>query len=402
MLRNLLARKAFYHLCSKIEVGSLKVIAPDGRERVFGSESSLTRGEMNVQDESVYYDLLTQGDWGLGWAFVHKKWDSKTPENVPLIFMLNEHVARPYVRRMMRLSPMMRLVTRQDRQNQSTREASRRKTVGQCYDVGNDFFEWVLGPSMVYTCAIWPRPDATLEEAQENKMRIVTEKAKIEPHHKVLELGCGWGTLANYIHEKTGASVKAIALSKQQINWAKAHYPNCEYEYLNYANATGRYDRIVSVGMGEHVGRDNYDRFMRLVCDLLEPGGRFVMHTMLGYDDLLMLSNKDRWISFASVVMPNGDVPTMTNIARAAMKTGMLRVVHTETFGIHYARTARAWRDGAIRNRQKIIERYSEELYRIYLYAWAMGSAAAETGMNLVHVVFEKKPFGSPVTESIL
>ena len=111
--------------------------------------------------------------------------------------MLNEHVFKPYVPWMNRLSPAMRVVTLQNRLDQSAEEEVRKRTVSACYDVGNDFFGWVLGPSMVYTCAIWPHADASLEEAQENKLRIVTEKARIDAGHRVLDLGCGWGTLCD-------------------------------------------------------------------------------------------------------------------------------------------------------------------------------------------------------------
>lgn len=397
-----LTEKAFFHLCSKLEVGRLKIATPDGRERIFGSDSALTEAEMIVLDRSAYLDVLSQGDWGLGWAYVSRKWDSKVPRNLPLVFMLNEHVFKPYVPWMNWLSPTMRAITRRNRADQSAEEEVRRRTISECYDVGNDFFQWVLGPSMIYTCAIWPHPDATLEEAQENKMRIVTEKARIEPHHRVLEMGCGWGTLCDYIQRNTGAKVKGIALAKEQIAWATENHPGCEFEYLNYPDEQGTYDRIVSVGMAEHVGRENFDEFMQIVCDRLAPGGRFVMHTMCSYEDILMMSSTERWTSFASVAMPNGDVPSMANIVKSAMNTGMMRLVHSETFGVHYARTGQAWLANLVRNKDRIVEAYSEELYRTYVYSWCMGSTAFETGLSLAHFVFEKRPFGSPLTHSMV
>lgn len=397
-----LAQKILFHLCSKMEVGRLEITTPDGARRSFGSEAALTQAEMHVLDESVYSDVLRQGDWGLGWAYVRQKWDSKAPRNVPLVFMLNEHVFKPYVPWLNRLSPTMRAITRRNRADQSADEEVRRRTISKCYDVGNDFFQWVLGPSMIYTCAIWPHPDATLEEAQENKMRIITEKARIEPNHRVLEMGCGWGTLCDYIQRKTGAQVKGIALAREQIEWAKEHHPNCEFEYLNYPDARGTYDRIVSVGMAEHVGRENFGEFMQIVCDRLAPGGRFVMHTMCSYEDVLMMSSTERWTSFASVTMPNGDVPSMANVVKSAMNTGMMRLVHSETFGVHYARTGQAWLDNLVRARDRVVDAYSEELYRTYLYSWCMGSTAFETGLSLAHFVFEKRPFGSPLSGSML
>lgn len=395
-------RKIFFALCSRIDVGCLTITGPDGRQRSFGPASAPTRAEMHVLDESLYADVLTQGDWGLGWGYVNGKWESKSPRDVPLVLMLNEERLRPWIRWAMRVSPGMRAVARRSRADQSREERVRRRTISECYDVGNDFFRWMLGPSMVYTCGIWPHPDASLEEAQENKLRIVTEKARIERHHRVLELGCGWGTLSAYIQRRTGARVKGIALAREQIHWAQEHHPDCEFEYLNYDDLTGSYDRIVSVGMAEHVGRENFGDFLRLVSRLLVPGGRFVMHTMCAYSDVLMKSDRERWTSFASVIMPNGDVPCMSDVVRSALRTGTLRLLHSETFGVHYARTGRAWIENLMCNRDRILERYSEEFYRTYVYGLGMGSAAHETGLTLAHFVFEKRPFGSDLTHALL
>jgi cyclopropane-fatty-acyl-phospholipid synthase len=405
-VRNEIAKRIFFRLCSKLEHGALRITLPDGGVRTFESNSPHTAhlcAELDVRDESVFYDALTQGDWGLGWAYVFRKWESKVPYQVPLVLMLNEPVFRPYVQRLQRITPAMRLIQRTSEANQSREEQVRRRTVSQCYDVGNEFFRWMLGPSMVYTCAIWPHPDATLEEAQENKLRIITEKARIGPGDRVLDLGCGWGTLCDYLRRNTAAGrVRGIALARNQIGWAKSHYADCEFEYQNYERAEGTWDRIVSVGMLEHVGRENLETFFRQVGELLAPGGRAVIHSMQSHDGVLMRSQQERWTSFASVAMPNGDVPSMANIVSAVLASGALRIIHTEHFGIHYARTGQAWLDNVIRHRDEIVRAYSEEFYRTYVYSWSMGSAAFETGMTLGHVVLEKRPYGAPYTDSVL
>ena len=154
--------------------------------------------------------------------------------------------------------------------------------------------------------------------------------------------------------------------------------------------------------MAEHVGRPNLVDFLRLVSDHLKPGGRFVLHTMQSHDGVLMQSPTRRWTSFASVAMPNGDVPSMADLVRATLRTGSLRIVHTETFGIHYARTGQAWLRNVIDHRDEIVAAYSEELFRTYVYSWSMGSAAFETGITLAHLVFEKQPYGTPHTHSMV
>ena len=389
-----ISRALFFALCARLRTGCLVVTTDDGM-RVFGAPDSPIRGELRIRDDSLFRDLLARGEWGLGWGFVHGKWESDDPYCVALVLVLNEDVFSAPVRRLARLSPHMRAVVRGLRLNQGPDPATRQRTVSAAYDVGNDFFRWVLGPSMVYTCAIWPHPGATLEEAQQNKLRILTEKAAIEPHHRVLEIGCGWGTLAGYIRANTGAEVKGIALAREQVQFAQKHHPDCEFEYLDYEELTGTWDRIVSVGMAEHVGRPRWDGYLRRVSECLAPGGRFVLETMQSYDGVLMQSPSQRWPSFASVMMPNADVPAMSDIVAAALRTGTLRVLHTETHGIHYARTAQAWLENLEAHHGRIACAYSEELYRIYRYGWSMGRAAMETGLTNVQVVFEKVPYGS-------
>ena len=126
------------------------------------------------------------------------------------------------------------------------------------------------------------------------------------------------------------------------------------------------------------------------------------MHTMQSHEGILMSNRHDRWVSFGSVTMPNGDVPSNVDIVRAALSTGTLRIVHTETYGIHYARTGRAWLENLVSHRDDVVSAYSEAFYRTWVYSLAMGSAAMETGMTLVHVVFEKVPYGSSYTESMV
>jgi cyclopropane-fatty-acyl-phospholipid synthase len=402
-LRNRAAREVFLALCRRIRVGSIQVTTPDGRiQRFEGTRAPHVCAEIEVADDALFADLLTQGDWGLGWGYVHQLWDSKDPGGLPRVFMLNEEVFRPFVRLGQLGSPRMLRVLWRSRRDLSSDEAVRRRTVGHAYDVGNDFFRWMLGPSMVFTCAIWPHADASLDEAQENKLRIVTEKARIEPQHRVVDLGCGWGSLAGYIQSRTGARVKGLALSRNQIEWAREHHPACEFEYRDFATLGGTFDRIVSVGLAEHVGRANFRSFLGLVCERLAPGGRFVMHTMQSHPGVLMASPRSRWVSFGSVTMPNGDVPSNVEIVRAALATGELRILHTETFGLHYTRTGQAWLENLRAHRDAVVAAYSERVYRTWVYSLAMGSAAMETGMTLAHVVFEKKPYGSSVRDSIL
>jgi len=394
----------FFRLLRRIAVGSLTVrFAGSGGEFAFGVQGAEPHGIMDVYDDSVFAEALTQGEFALGMGYVNGKWDSPSAYHVLLVFLLNEERFRRPVSLLSKLDVRARILRRSiERRTRNTIENCRRE-IGVTYDIGNAFYEMMLGPSMTYTCAIWPRPDATLEEAQEHKMRLVCEKAMIRGGHRVLDIGCGWGSLCRYIHETTGAQVKGIALSREQIAWCRDRHPHLEFEYLDYREIDGVYDSIVSVGMAEHVGALYWDAFMGKVRDHLKDGGRFVLHTMVYHgNDIFKAGGKAKYMNFSSVLMPNADAPTPSMIVRAAMRTGSLRLVHYETFGVHYTRTAQAWLENMQRNRDGMLASFPEKLYRAHEYSWHMGGACMETGTSLLQAVFEKKPYGSCVRESIL
>ncbi len=395
-------RKILHSILKKIKTGFLEINYIDSGEKIsFGIPGSKPHGIMNIMDSSLISEIITQGEFGIGMGYVKGKWDSPSVYHVMLVFMLNEHYFRKKIQLFSKINFRSLLLQKQLEKRRQNSIENCRKEIGITYDIGNDFYKHMLGPSMCYTCAIWPHPEATLEEAQENKMKLITQKARIDKSHSVLDIGCGWGSLCSYIHDNTGAKVKGIALSHEQINYCKETYPHLDFEYCDYREFTGEYDRIVSAGMAEHVGTEYFGAFMKKVNAHLKPGGRFVLHTMIYHgNDVFMDGEKP--LNFSSVLMPNADSPTPALIVKHALRTGELRLLHYETFGIHYARTAHEWLANLQKNRDKILQRYSEKLYKSHEYSWHMGSAAMETGISLLQIVFEKNNYGSGFKEAIL
>jgi cyclopropane-fatty-acyl-phospholipid synthase len=399
-----IARKLFHSILKSIHNGRLVVnYTSEGRSFEFGDPGAEPCGIMNITDSGLVHEIVTQGEFALGMGYVNGKWDSPSLYHVVLVFMLNEERIGKFTRMLSAFDLKAKMLkSRFDRRMRNTIENCR-KEVGVTYGIGNDFYELMLGPSMNYSCAIWPRADASLEEAQEHKMGLVARKARISRGQSVLEIGCGWGTLSDYIHRSTGARVKGIALCREQIEYARQKYPHLDFEYRDYREIDGAYDSIVSVGMAEHVGRPYMDAFMSKVGSLLKLGGRFVLHTMIYHGvDLFMARGAEKHLNFSSVLMPNADAPTPSQIVKSALGTGALRLLHSETFGIHYTRTAQEWLKNLHRHREELLKRYPEKLYRSHEYSWHMGGAAMETGASLVQMVFEKKPFGSPIRDTVV
>jgi len=399
-----IAKIIFHSILNKIQAGHLEINYLNSEKKLlFGKPGSKPHGIINISDDSLISEIITQGEFALGMGYVNGKWDSPSAYHALLVFMLNEHYFRKPIQLLSKFDTRSLLIHKKiSSQKQNTIENCR-KEVGATYDIGNDFYKLMLGPSMNYTCAIWPRWDATLEEAQNHKMKLITEKAKISKNDRVLDIGCGWGSLCNYIHKNTGASVKGIALSQQQINYCRETYPHLDFEYCDYREMSGYYDSIVSVGMAEHVGTRYFDVYMKKVNSHLKPGGRFVLHTMIYHgNDVFMHNNKKKHLNFSAVLMPNADSPTPSLIVKSALGTGNLRLLHSETFGIHYSRTAKEWMKNLERNKEEILKIYPEKLYKCHEYSWHMGSAAMETGISLIQMVFEKNPYGSCLKKAIL
>ncbi|TNE48697.1 MAG: class I SAM-dependent methyltransferase [Deltaproteobacteria bacterium] len=399
-----IARRIFFRVLSKLEHGRLVIEEVDGTSRAFGPEDAPLQARMVVADTTLYRDILTGGELNLGLGYVNQKWESESVYRVVLILLLNVSLFRSPVRFSTRWLPYGRkLRAKLDRSLENTIEHNK-TMVGITYDVGNDFQRWMIGRDMQYSSAIWAHPEQTYDEAQRNKMEKVVGKLRVEPHHRVLEVGCGWGQLSHLIYESSGASVKGIALSREQIEYARENYPGCEFVYQDYRelDPNETFDRIVTVGMVTHVGRNYLNTYLKTLASHLRPGGRLVLHTMMYNDGVFFVDGRTKFPTFPALVMPNSDAVSHGDLARAAMATGELRVVHSETFGVHYARTGQHWLANLVQHKEQVIQRYSERHYRAYYYAWSMGSAAMETGTTLVQMVFEKQPYGSPFTHSML
>lgn len=385
---NACGRWLFEHMLRSASLGSL-VIEFGFRTLSFGDPESRSPAHMSVLDESLFYDVVAAGELGLGMGYMSGKWESPAPADVLLFFCLNENKFRGVLRPAARALPLSRSVRRAIVVNQ--RPDRRTASVGLAYDVGDDFFRMMLGPSMLFTCAIWDSAADSLEAAQARKMSIVLQKLQVAAGQRVLDLGCGWGTFTDFVARETGADVLGIALSRSQIAHAQLSHPRRAFLYCDFMDLNAKFDRIVSVGMFEHVGRENMAAFMRRLAESLLPGGRIVLHGIV-YNDGIFFSdgNADKYPTFPQLLMPGTDTVTSGQIISCALSAG-LRVVHTESYGVHYARTALAWSKNLEDNRDAIVRRYGERLFRAYRYAWALMYATMETGLNLMHFVLEHR-----------
>lgn len=245
--------------------------------------------------------------------------------------------------------------------NLQTRRRSR--NVGRRhYDLGNDFFEVMLDPAMQYSCAYFKDTD-DLAEAQRLKMDLICRKLGLEPGMRLLDIGCGWGGLARYAAENFGCHVTGITISREQETWAREHCKGLpvDIRLQDYREVGETFDRIVSVGMVEHVGFKNYRRYMEMAARCLEPGGLFLCHTIAANTSRRFA---DPWIT--RYIFPNSMLPSPAQLIRAAEGLFVLEDVHG--FGEFYDPTLCAWNEKVHDAWPRFRDRCGERFLRMWRY----------------------------------
>jgi cyclopropane-fatty-acyl-phospholipid synthase len=253
------------------------------------------------------------------------------------------------------------------------------------YDTGNDLFEIMLDPYMVYSCGYWRRA-TTLDAAQRDKLELICRKLQLEPGMRVLDIGCGFGGLARYAAEHHGVSVVGITVSKQQADLGnrRAEGLPVELRYCDYRDVTEVFDRVVSVGMVEHVGRRYYRDFFAAAERCLEPSGIFVLHTV----GFLKEQPINPW--YDKHIMPGVEFPTVPNLILNTGENFVLEDFQTWE-GSHYDRTLMAWFERFQAGWNELKRSYDETFYRMWkLYLQGCAGAFRAEQMRVWQLVFSK------------
>ncbi|MGE5257596.1 MAG: cyclopropane fatty acyl phospholipid synthase [Hyphomicrobiales bacterium] len=253
------------------------------------------------------------------------------------------------------------------------------------YDIGNELFSIMLDDRMNYSCAYWENA-ATLDAAQEAKLDLICRKLQIQPGLRLLDIGCGWGGLARYAAEKHGACVRGITVSRQQSDFARRYCTGLPVDIAlqDYRGLQDTFDRIVSVGMFEHVGVKNYRTYMEVVHRSLKPGGLFLLHTIAGNTSV---HTCEPWVS--RYIFPNSMLPSARQITAAA--EGLFVLEDWQSLGPHYDRTLMAWHANFVNGWERIKAAYGERFFRMWTYFLLAYAGSFRARSNQVwQIVFSK------------
>ncbi|HDJ1438380.1 TPA: cyclopropane fatty acyl phospholipid synthase [Serratia rubidaea] len=336
--------------------------------------------DIQVNNPQLFKRVLQEGSLGFGESYMDGWWEC---ERLDMLFsrLLRAGVDERLPKNIADIARIAyaRLFNRQSRK--------RAWQVGkEHYDIGNDLFSRMLDPYMQYSCGYWKQA-TTLAQAQQDKLQMICEKLQLKPGMTLLDIGCGWGGLAQYAAQHYGVKVFGVTISAEQQKMAQQRCAGLDVEILlqDYRDLHQQFDRIVSVGMFEHVGPKNYDTYFSVAARNLRSDGLFLLHTIGSNQTDL---NVDAWID--KYIFPNGCLPSVKHIADASEGRFVMEDWHN--IGADYDRTLMAWLDNFKRAWPELAADYSERFERMFTYYLnACAGAFRSRNIQLWQVLFSPK-----------
>ncbi|MFE5024664.1 class I SAM-dependent methyltransferase [Streptomyces sp. NPDC056656] len=369
-------------------------------------------GELGLARAWVAGDLDVEGDLydALG-RMAGLIWERPEDDSRSLVEALKEPRVRAAVAELVKLAgpflppaPPGEEMRRHGRLHLHTKRSDRR-AISHHYDVGNDFYELVLGPSMVYSCAYWDSPDGTLEDAQRDKLELISRKLGLAPGQRLLDVGCGWGSMAIHAAREYGVSVVGVTLSQEQAAYARKRVAEegltdrVEIRVQDYRDVRdGPFDAISSIGMAEHVGSERYLEYAEALYALLKPGGRLLNH-QIGRRPQKDESTYEVDEFIDAYVFPDGELAPVGTTTGLLERAGF-EVRDLEAIREHYALTLRRWvanLEAAWPAAVKFTSPGRARIWRLYMAACALSFERNKIGVNQILAV--KTPLsGDPGT----
>lgn len=396
-------------LGSVIKHGRLSITMPSGAVHQLGTPTDgYPEVAIRLADNKVARDILLDPRLGAGEAYMDGRIVIEQGDVMSLVQLLRMN--KPWERGGLQRPPSPWRKFREKAKflaGQVNEARSSKRNVAHHYDIGNDLYKLMLDPEhMQYSCAYWAPGVETLADAQEAKLAHIAAKLALRDGDRVLDIGCGWGGMAIYLAKHFDVKVLGITLSEEQLALAKERAiaagvaDKVEFQLVDYrdlAKQGERFDRIVSVGMFEHVGRPQFEEFFRACANLMTDDGVMLLHTIGRF------GGPGKTDAFTSkYIFPGGYIPALSETLAASEK---YRLIHTdiETLRLHYAKTLREWYKLCEANKDAITAMMDERFYRMWTFYLSGATAAFESGgMGNYQIQFARNRHALPITRDYI
>ncbi len=354
-----------------------------GKEHVVGSPNLQKSIKLKIHDKKLHYKLLLYPDLYLGEAYTDGSITIEGGSLSDFLDMALKNLGRQetniFGKIFNRLTGSYRYLTNFNFIKKS------KMNVAHHYDISDELYSLFLGPSRQYSCAYFNNENETLEQAQQNKIDHIIKKLHIQPNQKILDIGAGWLHLAIEIAKKCQCQVTGITLSENQFKYGKQKIKELnlgnqvEIKMMDYRQIKEKYDRIVSVGMFEHVGRKFYKNFFNTVFKTLNENGIALLHTIGSVNP-----PRDPHPWMTRYIFPGGYTPSLSELARPIERSGLI-VSDIEVLRTHYAHTLKHWKERFISNKGKVLKMFDEKFFRMFEFYLSSCEMAFKYGDQVVY-----------------
>jgi cyclopropane-fatty-acyl-phospholipid synthase len=392
-----------------IKWGQLIIIAPDGTEEIFGqSAAGFPDLRVRFTSKKAMRRVVLDPRLGAAEAFMDGDLIIENGDIMDLIHLLRGNTPWDRGETLKDLTPVGEALDWvKTRLNGINRRRESKANVAHHYDIGNDLYRLFLDRDMQYSCAYWPRPDMSLDDAQQAKKLHIAAKLALTDGQRVLDIGCGWGGMAITLAKLANIRVHGITLSEEQLVLARERAEaegladRVTFELIDYRDLAvrdmGQYDRIVSVGMFEHVGARNFGTFFRCAANLLTADGVMLIHTIGRFGRPGATDAFTR-----KYIFPGGYIPALSETVAASERSRLI-VTDVETLRLHYALTLREWYKRCVEKRAEIEAMMGARFYRMWCFYLAGATAAFESGgMGNYQIQYARSRHALPLTRDYL
>ena len=384
-----------------IKKDGFMLIDADKNQHIIGKPEKKDPIKLKILDKNLHHKLLLHPDLYFGEAYTNGSVLIENGSLTEFLEIILKNVGRGeinfYSRALNQIKGFYRSLTNFNLIKKS------KQNVAHHYDISEKLYDLFLDKNRQYSCAYFKNENETLEQAQENKMNHIIKKLNLKPNQRVLDIGSGWGTLAIEIAKKSKCEVVGITLSENQLKYSKqkAKELNLEnqvdFRLIDYRQLNEKFDRIVSVGMFEHVGRKFYQTYFNTVSKLLNDNGVALIHTI---GSSMPPRNPHPWIT--KYIFPGGYTPSLSEVSLPIEKSGLI-VTDLEVLRMHYAYTLRNWKERFLSKKNEVLEMFDERFLRMWEFYLAGCEMAFKWGDQVVfQFQLSKKITSTPNTRDYI